>query len=232
MRKIRLRPVVLYPADCMGRGGGCAPLGLPKVPIPSHNPLTPGKIQLGEKLFNDERFSTTGKVSCATCHKKEMVFTDALPVSEGIDQLKGTRNAPTVVNAAYLHTQFWDGREPTLEDQSKGPFINPVEMGLKNHDPILKIVRSDAEYPGMFEKIFGVKVQQITMKQVTMAIASFERTLVSGNSPFDRYLFGGDKIAMSPAAIRGLEVFRGQGPVRFLSYDGTEICPLHRQPVS
>ena len=192
-------------------GAADAPLGLPKVPIPSHNPLTPEKIQLGEKLFNDERFSTTGKVSCATCHKKEMVFTDGLPVSEGIDQLKGTRNAPTVVNSVYLHTQFWDGREPTLEEQSKGPFINPVEMGLKNHDPILKIVRSDPEYQQMFPKAFGIKAQQIAMNHVKMAIASFERTLVSGDSPFDRYFFGGDRKAMSEAAVRGLEVYLGQG---------------------
>ena len=192
-------------------GAADSPLGLPKVPIPSHNPLTPEKIKLGEKLFNDERFSTTGKVSCATCHKQEMVFTDGLPVSEGIDQLKGTRNAPTVVNSVYLQTQFWDGREPSLEEQSAGPFINPVEMGLKNHDPILKIVRADPEYAEMFQEAFGVKPQQISMNQVKMAIASFERTLISGDSPFDRYLYGGDPKAMSPAAIRGLEVFLGQG---------------------
>jgi len=192
-------------------GAADAPLGLPKVPIPSHNPLTQEKIQLGEKLFNDERFSTTGKVSCATCHKQEIAFTDALPVSEGIDQLKGTRNAPTVVNSAYLHTQFWDGREPSLEEQSAQPFTNPVEMGLKDHDPIIKIARSDPEYQQMFPKAFAIKPQQITMNHVKMALASFERTLISGDSPFDRYYFGGDQKAMSPAAIRGLEVFLNQG---------------------
>jgi cytochrome c peroxidase len=106
-----------------------APLGLPKVPVPKDNPLTPEKIQLGEKLFNDERFSTTGKVSCATCHAEGKAFTDALPVSEGIDHLKGTRNAPTVLNAAYSHSQFWDGREPSFEEQSAQPFINPWKWG-------------------------------------------------------------------------------------------------------
>src|SRR5512136_2524850 len=89
------------------------PLGLPPVPIPQDNPQTPDKIALGEKLFNDKRFSSTGEVNCATCHKKEMAFTDQLPVSEGINKLTGTRNAPTVINAAYNHTQFWDGREPS-----------------------------------------------------------------------------------------------------------------------
>jgi cytochrome c peroxidase len=192
-------------------GAAEAPLGLPKVPIPKDNPLTPEKIQLGEKLFNDERFSTTGKVSCATCHAKDKGFGDALPVSEGINQLKGTRNAPTVLNAAYFRSQFWDGREPSLEEQSGQPFLNPVEMGLKTHEPILKIVRSDPEYVRMFEKAFGMKAQQITVREVKKAIASFERTLVAGDSPFDRYFYGGDKKAMSPAAIRGLEIFRGQG---------------------
>ena len=87
-------------------GAAEAPLGLPKVPVPKDNPQTPEKIQLGDKLFHDERFSTTGKVSCATCHAKDKGFSDALPQSEGIDQLKGTRNAPTVLNAAYFRSQF------------------------------------------------------------------------------------------------------------------------------
>ena len=192
-------------------GAAEAPLGLPKVPVPKDNPLTPEKIQLGDKLFHDERFSTTGKVSCSTCHTREKAFTDNLSVSEGINQLQGTRNAPTVLNAAYFRSQFWDGREPSLEEQSGGPPLNPVEMGLKNYDPILQIVRTDPEYVRMFEKAFGIKAAQITMKEVKKAIASFERTLVAGDSPFDRYFYGGDKTAMSLAAIRGFEVFRGQG---------------------
>jgi cytochrome c peroxidase len=188
-----------------------APLGLPPLPVPADNPITPEKVKLGDKLFHDKRFSSTGEVSCATCHERGKVFADGLPVSEGINKLRGTRNAPTVINAAYLHTQFWDGREPTLEAQSAGPFINPVEMGLPNHEPILKIVRTDPEYVGLFQKAFAKTGNQITMKEVEQAIASFERTLVAGNSPFDRYFYGGDKTAMSPAAIRGLDVFINQG---------------------
>ncbi len=187
------------------------PLGLPAVPIPADNPQTPEKIALGDKLFNDKRFSSTGEVNCATCHKKEMAFTDQLPVSEGINKLTGTRNAPTCVNAAYMATQFWDGREPSLEEQSGQPFINPVEMGLSDHTPILRIVRSDPEYAAMFKKVFNKSGDQITIKEVKQAIAAFERTLIAGDSPFDRYLYGGDKTAMSAAAIRGLEIFRGQG---------------------
>ena len=188
------------------------PLGLPPVPIPADNPQSEVKIKLGDKLFHDQRFSSTGKVSCSTCHDRGKTFTDSpLRVSEGINQLKGTRNAPTVVNAAYMKSMFWDGREPDLEGQSAGPFVNPVEMGLKNHEPILKIVRSDREYKKLFKKAFGKKPKQITMKEVKQAIASFERTIISGNSPFDRYYFGDDKSAMSASAIRGFEVFLGQG---------------------
>jgi len=188
------------------------PLGLPEVPIPKNNPLTQEKIILGDKLFHDKRFSSDGTVSCATCHNRETAFTDSpLKVSEGIKKLTGTRNAPTVVNAAYMHTLFWDGREPDLEGQSAGPFVNPVEMGLANHEPILDLVRSDPEYKNLFKAAFNKTGKQIKMKQVKQAIASFERTIISGNSPFDRYYFTNDKSAMSEKAIRGLKVFIGQG---------------------
>ncbi|MBN1105978.1 MAG: cytochrome-c peroxidase [Deltaproteobacteria bacterium] len=188
-----------------------APLGLPPLPVPKDNPITPEKVALGDKLFHDKRFSTTGEVSCATCHDKDKGFTDQLPVSEGINKLKGTRNAPTVINSAYFTTQFWDGREPTLESQSAQPFLNPVEMGLKDHEPILKIVRTDPEYVEMFKKVFGKSGDKITMKEVEQAIGAFERTLIGGNSPFDRYYYGGDKTAMSQAAVRGLDIFINQG---------------------
>ena len=188
------------------------PLGLPPVPIPENNPITTEKIKLGDKLFHDKRFSSDGTVSCATCHERKKAFTDSpLKVSEGIKKLTGTRNAPTVINAAYLHSMFWDGREPDLEGQSAGPFINPVEMGLPNHDPILKIVRSDAEYQSQFKQAFGVSSKQISMLHVQQAIATFERTIISGDSPFDRYYFAADKRAMNEAAVRGLTVFLEQG---------------------
>jgi cytochrome c peroxidase len=190
---------------------GEAPLGLPPGPVPEDNPTTLEKVQLGDKLFHDTRFSSTGTVSCATCHEKERAFTDGLPVSEGIHDLQGTRNAPTVVNAVFLKSQFWDGREPSLEAQSLQPFVNPVEMGLKTHQPILQVVRSDPKYAELFQKAFGKTIDQITIDEVQKAIASFERSLVAGDSPFDRYVYGGDKTAMDSAAIRGLEVFLGQG---------------------
>ena len=136
--------------------GSSPPLGLPPLVVPAENPQTPEKIQLGDRLFHDKRFSSTGTVNCATCHEAKKAFTDSpLPVSEGINELTGTRNAPTVINAAYFDTQFWDGRSPSLEDQALHPFVNPVEMGLENHDPILKIVRTDPEYVDAFKNVFG-----------------------------------------------------------------------------
>ncbi len=201
--------VTVAPGVLMAEG---PPLGLPPAPIPAVNPQSREKITLGDKLFHDARFSSTGKISCATCHDAKKAFTDTpLRVSEGINKLTGTRNAPTVVNSVYFKKLFWDGRSPDLEDQSMHPFLNPVEMGLKDHEPILKIVRTDPEYTKAFKTVFNKSGKQITMKEVTQAIAAFERTIVSGNSPFDRWYFGGDKKAMSPAAIRGFQVFVTQG---------------------
>lgn len=188
------------------------PLGLPDVPVPADNPQTPEKVALGNRLFVDERFSATGDVSCQTCHDPAKGFTDSpLPKSEGIRKLTGTRNAPTVVNAAYNESQFWDGRSPDLEDQAMHPFVNPVEMALPDHDALLEIIRGDAAYREQFRAVFGVEPDAITMTEVTRAIAAFERTKVGGNSPFDRWYFGGDEDAMSEAARRGFEVFLAEG---------------------
>lgn len=186
-------------------------LGLPPLPVPADNPQTPEKIILGKRLFEDKRFSADGTVACANCHDPAKGFADQLPVAEGITKQLGTRNSPTVFNAAYNSSQFWDGRRATLEEQAKDPFLNPIEHGLKSHEPILQTIRSDARYPAEFRTVFAIAPQQITIDHVVKAIASFERTLVTGDSPFDRYLYGGDKGAMSAAAIRGLELFRVKG---------------------
>jgi len=188
------------------------PLGLPPLIVPLDNQITVAKVELGEKLFEDTRFSTTGEVSCATCHDSNSGFTDSPKVvSEGIHQLTGTRNAPTVINAAYMKHQFWDGREPDLESQSAQPFLNPVEMGLTSHEPILDVIRDDRTYRRMVRRAFSIDPDDVTMDHVQKAIASFERTIISGNSPFDRYRYGGDDTAMSEAAIRGLVVFEDDG---------------------
>ena len=188
------------------------PLGLPPVPIPDNNPQTEAKIKLGDKLFHDTRFSTTGDVSCSTCHERSKAFTDTpLSVAEGINKLKGTRNSPTVINSAYLTSQFWDGREPDLEGQSGQPFINPIEMGLKDYTPVLDVIKNDPDYQQQFHAMFNKSGDEITIEEVKMAFASFERTIIAGDSPFDHYNFAGDKTAMSESAVRGLDVFIGQG---------------------
>jgi cytochrome c peroxidase len=195
-----------------GARGTSAPLGLPTAPQPEDNPQTPEKIALGKKLFEDRRFSSTGEVSCATCHAEDKAFTDSpLTVSEGIRKLTGTRNAPTLLNAVYFSTMFWDGRSPSLEDQAMHPIINPVEMGLDNHEPVLKIVRSDPEYVRAFKEVFGKTGNAVTMDEVTKAIAAFQRTLVAGNSPFDRYFYGDEKDALTPAQKRGFDLFVNKG---------------------
>lgn len=190
------------------------PLGLPPVPIPEDNPQTSEKIALGKKLFEDKRFSADGTISCAHCHDPAKAFADGLPLAEGIKKLKGTRNSPTVINSAYYTSQFWDGRRPSLEEQAKDPFLNPVEHGLGEkhgfHDFIVNVIRKDKGYVEEFERVFGVKPEEITIEHVVKAIANFERAVISGDSPFDRYAYGGDKTALSESAIRGLELYKGK----------------------
>lgn len=188
-----------------------APLGLPDLTIPKDNPQTEVKIMLGDQLYHDPRFSADGKVSCSTCHAREKGFTDNLRVSKGFKDRTGTRNAPTVINAAYYSSQFWDGRSPDLEDQSKHPPINPVEGGLRSHKDMIDIVKSDDHYKDMFAKVFKVKPEQITIDHIAKAIASFERTIISADSAFDRYMYAGEEGALNAAEKRGLNIFLNQG---------------------
>jgi cytochrome c peroxidase len=181
-----------------------APLGLPPVPIPPDNPPTEETIALGRRLYYDARLSVDGTVSCATCHTPNLGFGDGKALSNGVDGKRGTRSAPTVVNAAYNTLQFWDGRSASLEKQAEGPMANPVEMG-HTLEGVVKVVQSDPTYRKLFAKAWGT--EQITIDLVTKSIASFERTVVIGDSPFDRFYYGGDKKALSLAAQRGLKLF-------------------------
>lgn len=185
-------------------------LGLPPLKVPADNPITKEKIALGDKLYNDKRFSSTGKIACMTCHDPKKGFTDNLRVSKGIKDLTGTRNSPTVFNAAYMTTQFWDGRSPSLEDQAQHPITNPVEMGLPNHDPVMKIVKEDPAYVAAFKAAFNVEPKDIVLDHVLKAIATFERTQVGGNSRFDRWYFNGEK-TLNEREQRGFNVFIGNG---------------------
>jgi cytochrome c peroxidase len=181
-----------------------APLGLPPVPIPADNPPTAETIALGRRLYYDPALSADNSVSCATCHGPDAGFADEIPVSEGVRKQKGTRNSPTVFNSAYMTAQFWDGRAPSLEKQAEGPVENPVEMAHTLKGVEQKLM-ADPSYREEFKKAFGADT--ITFEMVEKAIASFERTVLCGNSAFDRFYFGGDNKALTPAAQRGLKVF-------------------------
>lgn len=187
------------------------PKGLPsdiwKSLIPPDNPLTPEKIALGEKLFFDKRLSLDRTVSCATCHDPAMGFADSNAVGIGIELKKGARNSPSITNAVFNELQFWDGRAPTLEEQAKLPLINPIEMGMKDHQAVVDRVKEIAEYRTEFERVFGR--EGITIDTIAKAIASFERVQLSGDAPFDRFI-AGDQSAISESAKRGWELFNGQ----------------------
>jgi len=209
---MKVKPLLLLAGAFMIFPAFAGNLGLPDVPVPADNPQSPEKVALGDKLFNDVRFSSTGEVSCATCHDPLKGGTDSpLKTSEGIHGLTGTRNAPPVMNSAFNKTQFWDGRSPSLEEQARHPFINPVEMGLPSHEPIEKIVNTDEDYITAFQSVFGVAKGAITIDHVTQAIAAFERTQVGGNSAWDRWYFGGEKDAVNDAVKRGFQVFLAEG---------------------
>lgn len=184
-------------------------LGLPELVIPEDNPLNMAKVALGRKLFMDRRLSHNNTISCAMCHVPEQGFTiNELARSVGIEGRSHRRNAPTVVNAAFMQRLFHDGREPILEDQVIDPLVAFNEMGNPAIGYVVEKIGQLPDYDGMFEAAFGGKV---TLDRLTKAIATYERTLVSGNSPFDRYMYGGDKQAMSTSQINGMKVFTGKG---------------------
>jgi len=180
------------------------PLGLPPVPVPADNPVTLETVALGRKLFYEKKLSADNSISCSQCHSPQLGFTDGRKHSTGVGGKTGTRNAPTVINAAYSPAQFWDGRAASLELQAAGPIANPVEMNQPHEVSVAKL-ESDPEYRKLFAAAFGPG--PVTIGKVEKSIASFERTVISGDSPFDRYQYGGDKTALSPAAIRGLAIF-------------------------
>ncbi|KGV19652.1 cytochrome-c peroxidase [Burkholderia pseudomallei] len=185
-------------------------VGLPPAIHEASSPGESNAIRLGQRIFFDKRLSADGTVSCSSCHRPEHAFTDGLPRSRGVGGHTGTRNAPSILNAALVNTQFWDGREPSLETQALEPFVNPVEQGLNSLDSLLGIIRGDMGYVDEFRAAFGATEPAITTQHIAQALASFERSLVVGDSALDRYYFGGDKTALSPEAVRGFLLFVGR----------------------
>ncbi len=176
-----------------------------KVPEPKDNLMTPAKIELGKMLFFDPRLSMDGTVSCNSCHNVMSHGGDGRPVGVGVHGQRGGRGSPTVWNSAFQTVQFWDGRAATLEDQAKGPLINGVEMGMTSHDFVVGRLEKIPGYVEAFKKVFPKDKKSISIDNIAKAIATYERTLITPNSPFDKYIKGNKK-AMSIQQIRGMKL--------------------------
>ncbi|HEX2900605.1 MAG TPA: cytochrome c peroxidase [Bacteroidia bacterium] len=181
------------------------PAGFPQMPIPADNYLTPDRVALGKRLFYDPILSREGSVACASCHLQENGFADTTQFSRGIDGRMGFRNAPTLSNLAWHPYFFMDGGVPTLELQVLAPLDNHDELDL-DLISLMDRLQSHPQYPALFRKAYGREPDPFGL---TRAIAAFERTLVSGNSAYDRQVLGQDSDAMSPAAVRGMALFFG-----------------------
>ena len=175
--------------------------------IPRDNPLTAEKIALGRTLYFDKRLSRDGTVSCGTCHDPAFAFTDAKSLAEGMAGGRGTRNTPTILNAVFSEFLFWDGRAHSLEDQVKLPLLSSFEMGMNTEAELLKRVALIPEYKGKFARVF--KSEGLSLETIAKAIASYERTLLSANTPFDRFINGNDD-ALTDAQRRGWALFKGK----------------------
>lgn len=165
------------------------------------------KVELGRALFFDKRLSKDGTVSCATCHDPASAFASGDAVASGVREQKGTRNAPTLLNSVSSKSYFWDGRATTLEEQAKQPLLNANEMGLKDEAAVVARVTAVDEYRRTFRRVFPR--EGITIDTIANAIAAFERSLISRNAPFDRFIRG-DKNALSEVQKQGWELFNGK----------------------
>lgn len=191
-----------------------APAGWPalpaQAPVPPGNPMTSAKVALGRQLFHDPALSRDGRVACASCHDLEgKAGADAAPVSTGIGGKTGSRNAPSVWNAAFQARLFWDGRAGSLEEQAKGPLLNPLEMGMPDHAAVERAVAARPAYQTAFRQVFGGP-RPIQIDNIVAAIASFERSLITPDTPYDRYVRG-DRQALSEAQRRGMRLFENLG---------------------
>ncbi|NDG84658.1 MAG: cytochrome-c peroxidase [Proteobacteria bacterium] len=180
-----------------------------KPPVPADNPVTPAKVELGKQLYFDPRLSKDGSISCNSCHNVMAGGDDNRPNSVGVKGQHGGRSAPTVWNSAFMSVQFWDGRAKSLEEQAKGPLTNPIEMGMDSHALVIERIKKIPGYVEAFKKAFP-RDSDITIDHVAKAIATYERTLLTPNSAFDRYLKG-EKKALPAAAVRGMGLVQSVG---------------------
>lgn len=181
------------------------PRGLRPLSIPKDNPQTPEKIALGQQLFFDKRLSKDDTISCSSCHNPKLGFSNGNRFATGVGGAKGGRSAPSIINAAFYRQQFWDGRAASLEDQALGPIANPIEMALPVEDAVAKLNKV-AGYRSAFQRVFGTDV---TAGNLAKAIAAYERTVLSGNAPYDKFV-AGDESALSQKAQHGMKLFFGK----------------------
>ncbi|WNG37043.1 cytochrome-c peroxidase [Archangium violaceum] len=191
------------------------------ISVPPDRRPTPERVALGEKLFNDKRLSADDSVSCATCHDPKRAFTDGKATSVGIKNQVGQRNSPTVLNALFAATQFWDGRAGTLEEQAMLPILNPIEMGMPSPEAVVAKVKGIPEYRTEFQKVFG---REPNYDDLAAAIAAFERMQFSGNARFDRFL-AGDSKALNASEKRGWALFNGKARCN-TCHAGNAVSPL------
>jgi cytochrome c peroxidase len=195
------------------------PAWVPRPAVPADNPMSAAKVELGRHLFYDQRLSANNKMSCASCHHQDKAFTDGLAVAEGITGEKGSRSAMSLANVAYLPVLTWSNPNLTaLEVQALIPIFgeHPIEMGLAGKEKeLFTRLQADERYQKLFPKAFPVEARQgvhalYSLSTVTKALASFQRSLLSFDSPYDRYQYGGKKDAISAAAKRGEALFFGE----------------------
>src|SRR5262245_35929845 len=205
MRMKRVAALLTFGALVWAAEDAALPKPLGKVTHPAHNAPTPARLALGKAFFFDPRLSRTGKVSCATCHDPEKGFSNGERFAVGVDGKRGKRNVPALINVGHSGSLFWDGRAATLEEQALSPIDNPAEMDMRPA-ALADRLNGIAGYRSQFEKAFGGKA---TPQRIAMALATFQRSLVSDDTPFDRYLRG-DRRALSEPARRGMALFFGQ----------------------
>ncbi len=177
------------------------------IPVPSNNPQNDAKVKLGKILFFDKRLSSTDKISCATCHNPSYAWCDLKSVAVGVYNRSGRRNTPTILNSAYLESFFHDGRAKSLEEQAAGPIEAQVEMNMPL-DKLVKKLQNIEGYKKLFYDAFGSS--EISKDKILKALASFERTIITNNTPFNRWI-NGDKNAISKIAQEGFEIFKDKG---------------------
>jgi cytochrome c peroxidase len=199
------------------------PKGFPVPKVPASNPMTAEKVELGRHLFYDKRLSVNGTQACATCHQQQLAFTDGRPVGIGATGEHHPRGPMSLVNVAYNATLTWNNPAmKELEEQALVPMFgeHPVELGLRRSDGIPESVKADARYRGMFAKVYPGDADPFTVDNLVRAIACFERSIISGRSPYDRYHYGGDDNAVSDAAKRGEVLFFSQPYACFRCHGG------------